>query len=164
MRTPSWVSSQKSHIWVFNVERGLSIFIRTALNQGIIYDIGSSDDFKPSEFLAKYIIPYLDEYKLHRLSQTIISHPHADHISDIECLKDNNKKESLFYTYLHTCPHHKTEGPAKPEAVNWGRIKNPEGSENKIKIYKSLYDGEKRTPPLQTICYDSRRSIPNSCP
>jgi len=164
MGRPSWVFSRKSHIWVFNVKRGLCIFIRTALNQGILYDIGSSDDFKPSEFLGKYIIPYLDKYldkdkEGCRLGQTIISHPHVDHISDIECLIDKNKKNSLFYAYLHTCPHHKTEGSAKPEAVNWNRIKNPEGSENKIKIYKSLY--ENRKLPLQTICYNSHISIPN---
>jgi len=43
--------------------------------------------------------------------------------------------------------------------LNWKRIKNPEGSEEKIEVYKSLYS--KRNLPLQTICYDSARSIPN---
>jgi beta-lactamase superfamily II metal-dependent hydrolase len=160
MGNPSWVSSQKSHIWIFNVGRGLCIFIRTALNQGIIYDFGSSEDFNPSEFLQKHIIPYLDKYKDYKLAQRVISHPHADHISNITCLKDNNGKENtLFAASLHTCPHHKTEGAAKPEAINWNRIKNPNGSENNIEIYKSLY--EKRSLPLQTIRYDSQRSIPN---
>jgi len=160
MANPAWVSSQKSHMWIFNVGRGLCIFIRTALNQGIIYDFGSSDDFKPSDFLQKHIIPYLDKYKDHKLAQRLISHPHADHISDINCLVDNNGEENtLFAASLHTCPHHKTEGSAKPELIDWNRIKNPEGSENNIAIYKSLY--EKRRLPLQTICYNSPRSIPN---
>ncbi|MBI2556054.1 MAG: hypothetical protein HYW13_01265, partial [Planctomycetes bacterium] len=70
-----------------------------------------------------------------------------------------DKEKSPFYSSLHTCPHHKTEGSAKPEAIDWSRIKNPKGAENNIEIYKSLY--EKRTLPLQTICYDSPRSIPN---
>jgi len=55
--------------------------------------------------------------------------------------------------------HDKTDGSAKPEAVDWSRIKNPKGSDDNIRIYKSLY--EARSLPLQTICYDSRRSVPN---
>ncbi len=159
MGIPTWVSSNKSHIWIFNVERGVFIFIRTALNQGIIYDFGSSTDFKPSEFLEKYLIPYLDKYKKRNIAQTIISHPHADHISDIKCLVKPDIEKSLFYAELHTCPHHKTEGAEKPEALNWDRVKNPEGNEENIEIYKSLYKGRKL--PLQTICYESKRSIPN---
>ena len=159
MGTPSWVLSQRSHIWIFNVGRGLCIFIRTALNQGIMYDLGSSEDFKPTDFLKDNIIPYLDRYKNCRVAQTIISHPHADHITNINCLTDPDRDKSPFYSSLHTCPHDKTEGSAKPETIDWNRIKNPKGSENNLEIYKSLYDGRKL--PLQTICYESPRSIPN---
>ena len=160
MSIPSWVNSFKTHIWVFNVGRGLCIFIRTPLNQGIIYDFGHSEDFKPTDFLIEYIIPYLNEYKNCKIAQRIISHPHADHISNIGCLlNEKGEEETLLYANLHTCPHHKTEGSAKPEALNWERIKNPEGSENNIEIYKTLY--AERQLPLQTICYDSPRSVPN---
>lgn len=159
MATPAWVSSQKSHIWIFNVGRGLCIFIRTALNQGIMYDFGSSDEFRPSEFLKNEILPHLDKYKECRIAQIIISHPHADHISDIKCAVKPDLKASPFYSSLHTCPHDKTEGSEKPEAINWNRINNPPGSENNLQIYKTLF--MKRTLPLQTICYDSQRSIPN---
>lgn len=162
MNKPSWISSQKSHIWIFNIGRGLCIFIRTALNQGILYDFGSSDDFKPTDFLEKHIIPHLDKYKELPIAQRIISHPHADHISNINCLidEDGNEKD-MFKAVLHTCPHHKINGSAKPEAIDWNRIKNPEGSEDNIEIYKSLYGNGKRSLPLQTICYDSLISIPN---
>lgn len=159
MASPSWVSSQKSHIWVFNVGRGLCIFVRTPLNQGIMYDFGSSEDFTPSEFLSKNIIPHLSKYKNNPLAQTIVSHPHADHITEIACILEPDKDKSLFKAALHTCPHDKTEGAAKPEAIDWNRIKNPKGCESNIDIYKSLY--EKRTLPLQTIQYDAILSIPN---
>jgi len=159
MASHAWSSSLKSHIWVFNVERGLSIFIRTPLNQGIMYDFGSSEDFKPSDFLKENIVPHLDKYKKCKIAQTIISHPHADHISNISCLAEPNIDRSPFYSELHTCVHDKTDGSAKPEAVDWSRIKNPKGSDDNIRIYKSLY--EARSLPLQTICYDSRRSVPN---
>jgi hypothetical protein len=158
-QVPKWAQTLQSHIWIFNVGRGLSIFIRTALNQGIMYDFGCSQDFSPVEFLKKNILPYLDDYKKCKIAQTVISHPHADHISEISCLTSENGKNSLFYSSLHTCPHDKTGGSAKPEAVDWNRIKNPEGSEENIKLYKEIY--AKRTLPLQTICYESLRSVPN---
>lgn len=159
MNKPSWASSLKTHIWVFNVGRGLCIFIRTALNHGIIYDFGSSENFVPTDFLKKNIIPYLDKYKNCNIAQTIISHPHADHITNINCLIPQDIKSSPFFSFLHTCPHDKIEGAGKPEAINWHRIKNPKGSEDNINIYKSIY--EKRQLPLQTILYDSPKSIPN---
>jgi hypothetical protein len=158
MGAPSWVSSHRSHIWIFNVDRGLAVFIRTGLNQGIIYDFGNSEDFKPSEFLKKHIVSHLAEYKKNKIAQTIISHPHFDHIRDIGCLVEPSTKNSPFHAALHTCPHNKS-GSTKPEGINWNRIKNPEGSEDAINVYKSLYKG--RTLPLQTICYESPRSIPN---
>jgi beta-lactamase superfamily II metal-dependent hydrolase len=117
MGKPSWSLSLKSHIWVFNVGRGLCIFIRTGLNQGIMYDFGSSDDFKPSDFLKENIIPHLDKYRKCNIAQIIISHPHADHISNIECLTEPDLQRSLFYSSLHTCPHHKKEGSAKPKLL-----------------------------------------------
>jgi len=156
---PKWAQTLQSYIWIFNVGRGLSIFIRTALNQGIMYDFGSSQDFSPTEFLKKNILPYLEAYKKCKVAQTVISHPHADHISEISCLVSKDGKNSPFYSSLHTCPHDKTEGSAKPEAIDWERIKNPEGSEDNIKQYKDLYAS--RTLPLQTICYESSRSVPN---
>lgn len=158
MTNPKWTTSFKSHIWVFNVGRGLSIFIRTPLNQGIMYDFGSSDDFKPTVFLRENIVPFLDKYKDSRIAQTIISHPHADHISEISCLLNSDKEKSFFYSSLHTCPHDKEE-TLKPEKIDWTRIKNSKGSEENLEIYKKLY--KSRSLPLQTICYDSRKSTPN---
>jgi hypothetical protein len=156
---PKWVTSQKSHIWIFNVGRGLAIFLRTALNQGILYDLGASDDFSPLEFLKKNIVPYLDRYKDAFIAQIILSHPHVDHIADIDVLVKAKREKSMFYSSLHTCPHDKVEGSEKPEVLNWKRIKNPSGSQRYIDSYKMLYEG--RTLPLQTICYDSNRYIPN---
>lgn len=160
---PRWTSSFKSHIWIFNVGRGLSIFIRTPLNQGIWYDLGSSDKFSPSEFLGKNILPYLTKYKKCGVAQAVISHPHADHISEIESLKkDGEQKEGsqkLFYPCLLTCPHDKTDGSEKPEALDWNRIENPKGSEDKLDMYKAIYSDRKL--PLQTIIYDSTRTVPN---
>jgi hypothetical protein len=124
------------------------------LNHGIIYDFGSSEDFCPSEFIEKNLIPYLSKPKDGcTLIQTVISHPHLDHISNIECLQ-----KSSFNSALHTCPHHKNSTEIL-EAIDWSRIQNPKGNEEKVKIYKELY--ENRNLPLQTARFDSDQSIPN---
>jgi len=154
-----WKDSFFTYIWIFNVGRGLSIFIRTALNQGIIYDFGSSDDFSPTNFIKKHLLPNLDSYDgKHEIAQTIISHPHLDHISEIESLQDSH---SLFYAHLHTCPHDKFTSGMPDERIDLARINNPVNSEEKIKAYKNLYEGDRRKLPLQTILYSSSRSIPN---
>lgn len=158
-QTPRWVSSQKSHVWVFNVGRGLCIFIRTALNQGILYDISCSDDFSPSAFLKEHILPHLSAYKDCKVAQCVLSHPHSDHIADIDALCEPSIEKSPMRASLHTCPHDKADGPEKPEAVNFARIKNREGEESLVEKYRDMY--AKRNPPLQTIQYSSDRAIPN---
>lgn len=156
---PQWVSSQKSQVWVFNVGRGLCIFIRTALNQGILYDISNSDDFTPSAFLKENVLPHLSAYKECKVAQCVLSHPHSDHIADIDALCDPSIEKSALRASLHTCPHDKSEGPAKPEAVDFSRIRNREGEEPLVEKYRAMY--AKRSPPLQTIQYESDRTVPN---
>jgi hypothetical protein len=151
-----WRETLFAYIWIFNVGRGLSVFIRTALNQGIMYDFGCSEEFSPTKFAKEHILPNLDGYGKSKIAQTIISHPHLDHISEIEQLFSSN---STFYAYLHTCPHDKGGPDVEDERINWNRINNPGDAEEKVNIYKKLYNT--RNLPLQTIQYNSSRSIPN---
>jgi len=121
-QSPKWTQTLQSHVWIFNVGRGLSIFIRTALNQGILYDFGCGKDFSPTKFIKEKLLPHLDAYKDCKVAQTIISHPHVDHIAEIDCLSEQDGQKSSLNSSLHTCPHDKTEGSAKPEALDWDRI------------------------------------------
>jgi len=59
----NWKRDYKTYIFVFNVGRGLAIFLRTPFNHGIRYDFGSSEDFSPNAFLKEKIIPHLDSKK-----------------------------------------------------------------------------------------------------
>jgi len=154
-------NSKKSHIFIFNVERGLSVFIRTGLNQGILYDCGSSEDFSPLDFVKENILPHLDVYSYRdlgdekipvKIAQAIISHPHGDHISEIDKLSS----EKDFYCSFITCPHDK-DGSKESEKINWEKITNKD--EEQIANYKKMYDGRKL--PLQTIKYTSQNYIPN---
>jgi len=135
----SW-NSNNTYIFLFNVNRGLSIFIRLPNNKAIIYDVGRSTEFKPLSFIKNHIF-----YKLKHpqpIKQIVLSHPHLDHIAELKYLR---KEWNLFNPSLLTCPHDKS----KDEKVNWKRVNNPNKEETKriLKIYKRLYD--KRSPPLQ---------------
>lgn len=64
-------------ILIFNVNHGNAVYIRTPNDKDVLIDCGSnnSDGFSPSEYIKRQnrTIDYL-----------IVSHPHCDHISDIE--------------------------------------------------------------------------------
>lgn len=68
-------------LWIFDVGRGLCVAVRSPNSYLCVIDCGCSDDFAPIEWLAT------QEWTRHRnfkLAQLIITHPHVDHIADIE--------------------------------------------------------------------------------
>ena len=72
-------------IYIFNVERGISILCKTPLNHVVIYDLGSTSDFSPIKDIYKQnnFFSKMQKYEGKMIAQTIISHPHLDHISDL---------------------------------------------------------------------------------
>lgn len=148
----AWHTSLDTHIWIFNVGRGLAVFVRTGMNQGFLIDSGSSADFSPTEFIKEHLAPTLDKYDGHQFAQVLHSHPHSDHISECAELKDKDYSAGLI-----TCPHDKG-GTEANEKLNWKRIINPEGTDELVKDYKSLYAN--RTPPLQTIKHTNKAAVP----
>lgn len=70
-------------IRIWEVGAGLCIRIRTPSGQNHIIDAGSTDDFSPAEHIHKY--HWRDGDKLNFL---IISHQDADHVSDLENIKE----------------------------------------------------------------------------
>lgn len=153
-----WSSSLSTHVWIFSVGRGNAAFVRSALNQGFLLDIGSGEEFDPIPFLRSKILPHLDAYvpgKPSRVAQAVLSHPHLDHIRGCAVLAE----DSPLYPSLLTCPHDRTSDTIADESVNWKRVKNPVGSDATISAYRSLY--QKRCLPLQTILFNSKRYVPN---
>jgi hypothetical protein len=153
-----WENSNSSFIYIFSVGRGNAAFIRTPLNQAFIIDMaaeGGTDGFSPAKFIKDNLIPRIDKYKGKNIAQAVLSHPHADHITECEELLSGNPLEPQ----LITCPHDK-EPPlfAASEKLNWARIKNPDYARNSEGKYRELYNS--RQLPLQTICFDSPRAVP----
>lgn len=60
----------------WDVEHGNAAYISTPFDKHIALDLGSSDSFRPLQFLK-------DRFQIQKLDEVIITHPHADHISDI---------------------------------------------------------------------------------
>ena len=161
----SWWYSNCTHVWIHSVGRGNATFIRTGLNQGFIIDMGKSGEFSPVEFVRTRLVQRLERYnpeehdenKKCRIAQTLLSHPHSDHISECEELGRGD-----LYSALVTCPHDKDlqDGSPSYEKLNWRRIKNPDGTDRLLDSYRGLYAA--RHPPLQTIRFDTKRpTVPN---
>ena len=75
-------------ILIFDVKHGNAIYIRTPNGKDVLIDCGSNDSngFSPSDYIKKQnrTIDYL-----------IVSHPHCDHISDIENFVKYHKPDLL---------------------------------------------------------------------
>jgi len=148
-----WYSTLFTYVWVFNTGRGLSIFMRLPHNVGIVYDLGASDDFSPSIFIGEKIVPYLTRYSGCPIGQCFLSHPHSDHISEIDAIS-GDRDTSRLYPYLITCPNDKVEG----QEVDFDRLVNDDNREL-IGKYRAVYS--KRTPPLQTLQNCVPCGVPN---
>jgi competence protein ComEC len=132
-----------SYIWIFNVGRGLSILILSPFKYGILVDLGSSDEFSPINYIKEKILPKMSKYDGFDLAQVLITHPHADHISDIQNL------DKLGYKLI-TCPHNKSDD----EKFDFSVLESHKNLEKYLQLI------EKRNLPLQTIHYTSRYSSP----
>jgi len=60
----------------WNIEHGNAAYINTPIDKHINIDLGSSSYFSPMQFLK-------ESFNVQRLDEVIVTHPHADHLSDI---------------------------------------------------------------------------------
>lgn len=80
---------------IFNVERGFCAFVRSPNGYALLIDCGSSANFSPIEYILDNEIKYVKEFKGHKLAHFVCSHPHDDHISDIERLRKQLKPKIM---------------------------------------------------------------------
>jgi len=157
-----------TYIWIFNIGRGFASLIRLPQNIGFMYDMGASDDFSPRRFIEDNIVPKLSKFTdsyghKRKIAQLIISHPHADHITEISSSNRNRYENRFIDSGLITCPHEK-EYPSdlakeyEDEKTDFSRITNQNDQKWLIDKYKSMI--EKRKLPLQTISAKDV-SVPN---
>lgn len=72
---------------IFNVERGFCAFVRSPNKYALLVDCGRSTNFSPIKYIVDNEIGKTQPFEDHELAEFICSHPHEDHISDIQNLK-----------------------------------------------------------------------------
>lgn len=161
------------NIWVFNVEHGLASAIRTPRGKWILIDLGSSSNCKP---LDKFIVPAFEKtgvptrrdedcdivakgeckgetcscgaYGKYHIAQLILSHPHSDHLSEIQTFNDT------FYSLLLTCPHSNPDKYGDVEVVNWEIVEEQNQNIDLVNYLKTeMLPG--REPPNKPTDKDS---------
>lgn len=142
----SWNRNKEIYIWIFNVGRGFSSFIKTPHNFGVMYDCGSAEDLRPFEdVVKKHFLKCLDQPryrgKQHKLAQVIVSHPHSDHCSEIKSVLASAPPMLL------TSPHSNDRELDEEQHVNWSLVDNPPYAQDAVAALK--HEVNKREPPLR---------------
>lgn len=101
---------------IWKVKHGSAAFIVAPNKKTIMLDCGSSPDFSPAEHLSK-------QYKVSKLDNIVISHPHADHISDLPTVISK------------LSPRTRTKNPHTPNSLVF-----PKGTEDLSEPHKSWHN------------------------
>ncbi len=126
------MTENKLQIVTWNVAHGSASYAKTPNGRSILFDAGSSEEFSPANWLY-------EKYGLRETDLFILSHTHADHISDIENVGNLIKPKVLIRN--KSVP----KNLAYPE---FPPIKNPH------KYYYEVFD----KPYSQTVTSDSPES------
>lgn len=84
---------------IFDVEHGFSAFIKSPNNHGLLIDCGRKQNFSPIKWIRTNYnigignIKYFEE---RRIAKLVITHLHADHLSDVGHLIDTEKPKHLL--------------------------------------------------------------------
>lgn len=138
---------------IFNVWWAMSAYCEK-LWKKILIDIGKRDDFSPIEdFLLPYFkvnnypkSPTEGKQNMYHIDQLIISHPHKDHLSDIQ----NYSK--YFYPSFVTTPND-NEWMWGEEKLNWDLVIWKNEIDIDVKYFKDNFIVG-RKPPLKSIIND----------
>lgn len=82
-------------IVVWDVQHGNAIYMKTPNGKHFMFDIGTGSYEQGKEFSPLKQLKY--KYRVNRLDYLVISHPHADHISDINNLFDLSLKPEVLH-------------------------------------------------------------------
>ena len=81
------VSSTKVRIIIFNVDRGNCTFINSPNHYALLIDCAQSEKFSPILRINNSEMGDIIQFEGHNLAFFILSHPHDDHLSDVNRLR-----------------------------------------------------------------------------
>ena len=76
-------------LMVFDVEHGACAFMKTPTNHTILIDCGCTEGFSPALYISKHELPTAVGWNGNKLTQMVVTHPHNDHITEVEAIKKN---------------------------------------------------------------------------
>ena len=133
---------------IFNVGGAFSAYVELG-NRKIVIDLGKSDSFSP---VNDFLLPLFRKRKknnnplepksnpeCYAIDQLIISHPHKDHLSDIQAF------DQYFKADLLTTPNSREDKENSDQHINWKHITTPDDED--VLYLKKLT--APRNPPLR---------------
>jgi len=117
-------------VMVFDVEHGACAFAKTPTNHTILIDSGCTEDFSPARYIAENELGDAAGWNGHKLTKMTVTHPHDDHITEVDAIKEN-------------CP------PALllRQKYDWEDVKTAEdGDYDNLGTYTAWQDGYNTTP------------------
>jgi len=76
-------------VMVFDVEQGACAFVKTPTDHTILIDCGCTEDFSPALYIADNELGDAAGWNGHKLTQMVVSHPHDDHITEVDAIKEH---------------------------------------------------------------------------
>jgi len=73
-------------IWLFDVDQGAAAFVRAPNGASMMIDCGRKDSLSPVLWVRENLLSDVDRASTHPLTKLVVTHPHDDHIEDIENL------------------------------------------------------------------------------
>jgi len=110
-------------MYIFNIGRGFCCFIRSPTNETLLIDCGCRDDFSPANYIYNHLLRNNERNAEYKISKLVITHPHEDHIEDIE------KVHELLNPRL-----------LQGRDYEWNNIKEPELDYEELDYYSKMKD------------------------
>jgi beta-lactamase superfamily II metal-dependent hydrolase len=76
-------------VMIFDVEHGACAFVKTPTNHTILVDCGCTEGFSPALYIAEHELGDAAGWNGHTLTQMVVTHPHDDHITEVEAIKQH---------------------------------------------------------------------------
>lgn len=73
---------------IWDVDHGSAAFLRAG-NKNVVLDCSAQENFSPAEYIS-------NEYGINTIHYLIVSHPHNDHIEDLDMVDECGLKPNIF--------------------------------------------------------------------
>ena len=126
-------------VTIFDVEHGFCAFVKSPTGRTLLIDCGRKNNFSPIQYIVDNELTDTVKEGEHYFTKFILSHPHGDHLEDIEMLKKypprvvfrqksydwNKVKEVNTKSGAMSVDSYKTWGvygdyTGTPDPINWG--------------------------------------------